>query len=83
MHIPTVDIGPRQRARIAAGSVIHCSTDADSILAALEQALSPGGQEAARLAVNPYYQPDTLERMVSAIAGADPESLRVKHFHDL
>ncbi len=82
MHIPAVDIGSRQRSRIAAGSVIHCSNSSDDILRALNYALSSEGQEAARLAANPYYQPDTLEKIVSAITSADPLTLMTKHFHD-
>jgi len=83
MHIPTVDIGMRQRGRLAAESVIHCEPDAASIAAAIGFALSDEGQTLARRSENPYAKPDTLRIMVDAILGAPPERMRAKRFHDL
>ena len=83
MHIPTVDIGIRQRGRIAAPSVIHCDPDTNSIARAISLALSPSGRSMAREAVNPYYQPDTLTKMVDAIVKADPAKMQIKKFYDL
>lgn len=83
MHIPTVDIGPRQRARLAADSVIHCEPVTGPIYDAIMLALSPRGQETARKAVNPYYRRDTLDLIVSAILTADPRQLATKRFYDL
>lgn len=68
MHIPTVNIGSRQQGRMAGESVIHCGVTADEIDAAISYALSDEGKEKARQASNPYYQPDTLDVMVNAIA---------------
>lgn len=82
MHIPTVDIGSRQRARIAADSVTHCAADTMSIYRAITFALSDEGRRKARETSNPYYRPDTLRLIVSAIAQADPVQLRTKHFYD-
>ena len=83
MNIPTVDIGIRQRGRIAAPSVIHCDPDTNSIARAISLALSPSGRSMAREAVNPYYQPDTLTKMVDAIVKADPAKMQIKKFYDL
>ena len=83
LHRPTVDIGMRQRGRLAARSVLHCADDADAIADAIVFALSPEGQALARDARNPYYKPDTLSLMVNAIVGADPARLRHKTFYDL
>lgn len=69
--IPTVDIGPRQRGRIAADSVIHCRCDADDIARAIAIALRTGHRDDI---VNPYYQPDTLSKIVDAIATTPFES---------
>lgn len=79
--IPTVDIGIRQMGRIAGASVIHCGDSRDEILAAIRRALSPEGRKAAREASNPYYQPDTLERVVKAIAETPLELLHDKYSH--
>lgn len=81
-HIPTVDIGPRQRGRTAGDSVIHCGETSDEIAAAIALALSPEGQERARAATNPYYKPDTLAAIVDAIALTPLEILRSKRFVD-
>lgn len=66
-HIPTVDIGIRQRGRIAAKSVVHCGDSREEISAAIRHALSP---EMARLlpsVENPYFKPDTLGMQVRAV----------------
>ena len=81
-HIPTVDIGPRQRGRTAGDSVIHCGESADEIAAAIAAALSPAGRERARKASNPYYKPDTLAVIVDAIALTPLDTLRSKRFVD-
>lgn len=68
-HIPTVDVGIRQRGRIAAESVIHCGDSTDEISAAIGRALSPEMRSALKSIGNPYYQPDTLGRMYRAVLG--------------
>lgn len=80
---PTVDIGMRQRGRTAASSVIHCGDSRGEIAAALRLALSPAMQREASLTVNPYSQPDTLGKIVDAIATTPLEKLRHKKFHDI
>lgn len=40
LHVPTVNIGDRQRGRLMAESVINCSTDADEIIRAMRKAMS-------------------------------------------
>lgn len=81
-HIPTVDIGIRQRGRAAGSSVIHCGGTADDIAAAIGYALSPEGQAVARSAANPYYRPDTLALITSAIADTPLPSSPAKRFFD-
>lgn len=71
MGIPTVDIGPRQRGRVAADSVIHCSCCADNIAASISEALARGRRDDIE---NPYYKPDTLEQIVEAIVSTPLES---------
>ncbi|MDO4319368.1 MAG: UDP-N-acetylglucosamine 2-epimerase [Bacteroidales bacterium] len=64
---PTVDIGIRQRGRLAGKSVIHCGTTADEIYDAIMLALSDDMQATAALRENPYCKPDTLDIMTCAI----------------
>lgn len=65
--IPTVDIGSRQKGRIAAESVIHCQPDTESISKAIKRALSADMQQLASKGDNPYMKPDTLRLIVEAI----------------
>lgn len=81
--IPTVDIGMRQRGRIAAESVIHAGDDADSIASAISMALSLEFRKLAAEVVNPYYRPDTLRAIVEAVATYPLEALRRKKFYDI
>lgn len=81
--IPTVDIGIRQRGRLAADSVIHCDADTESIAAALVRALSPEFRAIAAKAGNPYYKPDTLALMADAVERFLAAPTRIKKFHDI
>lgn len=81
--IPTVDIGIRQRGRIAGESVIHCGDSRAEIAAAIHKALSPEMQRLAAQAENPYYKPDTLARMTDLLATYPLEGLLMKRFHDI
>ena len=83
MGIPTVNIGCRQKGRIAATSVIDCEPDTDSIVQAITKALSDDFKAQAQKTVNPYYRPDTLQLIVKAIATTPIETLHTKHFHDI
>lgn len=83
MHIPTVDIGIRQKGRLRSDSVINCGDSADEIAHAISYALSDEGQRRAREAENPYYRPDTLALIVEAIATTPLSSLKVKKFYDI
>jgi GDP/UDP-N,N'-diacetylbacillosamine 2-epimerase (hydrolysing) len=46
-HIPTVNIGDRQKGRMQGESIINCAPKDDSIAAAIEKALSPAFRETA------------------------------------
>lgn len=81
--IPTVNIGIRQAGRDRATSVIDCGDSSDEICSAIAKALSPEFRASAAKTVNPYYRPDTLQLMVKAITGCDPELLKYKKFHDI
>lgn len=82
--IPTVDIGIRQRGRIAAQSVIHCDTSHAEITRAIRHALSPEMQSLATKCGNPYYRPDTLAIMTRSILSfLHTLPCPPKRFHDL
>ncbi len=78
--IATVNIGRRQEGRIAAESVIHCAGTTDSIAAAIAAALALDCSAIA----NPYYQPDTVDKIARILAETPLELLRrPKRFHDI
>lgn len=77
---PTVDIGDRQKGRLAASSVLRCACRAADILAAIEQAFTLDCSGA----MNPYGDGETSSRILRILKEwPDPKSLLQKHFHDL
>ena len=64
MHIPTVNIGDRQRGRLRASSVFDCRADEKSIRDTIGFALSEKGQKIARECDNPYGDGHAAERIV-------------------
>ncbi len=80
LHKPTVDIGDRQRGRLAAKSVIHCDADRDSILAAITASFTGEYGNV----VNPYGDGHSSARIVALLkALPDPHALLKKRFHVL
>ncbi|MEY8332190.1 UDP-N-acetylglucosamine 2-epimerase [Lachnospiraceae bacterium 47-T17] len=66
-HIPTVNIGDRQKGRIAGVSVIHCKTGYAEIHAAIGQALTKEFRRKCLVSGNPYEGVDTCGRITSKI----------------
>lgn len=65
--VPTVDIGSRQRGRIAARSVLHSSVDEASILGAVRSALSPQHRAITTRRENPYGAGHAADRIVHVL----------------
>ena len=83
-YIPTVDIGDRQRGRIASGSVIHCGTGVEDIEHALCKAMQDEFRQSITNIKNPYEGENTSLEIVGSIkrflqAGIDIK----KKFYDL
>lgn len=83
LGVPTVNIGPRQKGRISAASVINCDEDRAAISAAIARALSQEFREQARQTVNPYGDGKTAARIHQHLRDAKLEGLLMKSFHDL
>lgn len=79
--VPTVDIGPRQRGRLRAPSVLHCGESAVEIQQALDTALSDGHRAIAARRASPYGRPGAARRIVDRLATVDL-SERAKPFVD-
>lgn len=66
-HIPTVNIGDRQKGRVMAKSVICCQPEWGAIRAAMERALSEGFRAVAQQAACPFGEGGASGKIASAI----------------
>lgn len=82
-HIPTLDIGDRQKGRIAADSVYHCTPDAESIRAGLSYIFSDEFQEVIKNSQNPYEKPDIVKSIFDVISTYPLEGIIKKPFYNL
>ena len=81
--IPTLNIGDRQKGRMAADSVYNCETDKESILKGLDVIMSPAFKKIAAETHNPYDKDNTSEEIFKVISTYPLEKLKQKHFYDL
>lgn len=81
--IPTLNVGDRQKGRIAADSVYHCDTDKASILQGLDIVLSPAFKQKAVLTHNPYEKEGTVQSIFDIISTYPIDELKQKHFFDI
>ena len=79
--IPTLNIGERQKGRIAAKSVENCGTDKTSIVAGLRKILS--SDYSCKGVANPYEGHNTAEEIVKVLQTYPLEGLINKEFYDL
>ena len=83
-HIPSVNIGNRQKGRLHGDSVIDCDSSVQGIQAALQQALSPEFRKKAAHACNPYEQENTIDSILAVLLNTPDEILhRQKRFNDI
>lgn len=75
--IPTLDIGDRQKGRIAADSVIHCGYEVSEIREGLKRI----GEKAD--VQNPYDKPGTCQAILDVIKDYPLENIVQKRFYDL
>ncbi|CAA7621680.1 UDP-N-acetylglucosamine 2-epimerase [Magnetospirillum sp. UT-4] len=67
-RLPVVNIGERQRGRLAPANVITCADDADAIAAAWRRALDPGFRAGLAGLVNPYGDGRSVEKVLAVLA---------------
>jgi UDP-hydrolysing UDP-N-acetyl-D-glucosamine 2-epimerase len=79
--VPTVNVGLRQKGRLAAKSVLHCATVDEDILEAIELAVSRKYKQKDEVIINPYGQGDTSSLVIEMIKSLDFTPMKV--FHDL
>ena len=81
--IPTLNIGDRQKGRLAAESVYNCETDTESILKGLDVIMSPEFRQMAKQIQNPYDKEGTAQAIFDVISTYPLEQLKQKHFYDI
>ena len=81
--IPSLNIGDRQKGRLASESVVNCGTGKDDILKGLRLCLSPEMRRRAKNADNPYAKDGTASLILDRLKHADLAALRTKHFYDI
>lgn len=81
--IPTLNIGDRQKGRMAADSVLHCETDKESILKGLDTVMSTAFRQKASQTCNPYDKEGTAQAIFDVISTYPLEQLKLKHFYDI
>lgn len=67
MHIPTVNIGDRQKGRMRSESIIDCPPERHAIRAAIEQAMTPEFRKRAAAAVSPFGDGRTSEKIMAEL----------------
>lgn len=81
--IPTLNIGDRQKGRLASKSVVNCGTSKDEVIAGLKLCLSEEMQKAAKTYENPYAKPDTANLIYQELKNIELAGLNLKTFYDL
>lgn len=82
-HKPTLNIGDRQKGRVAADSVVNCNVDKKSIVEGLQKVLSDEYAEIAKHVDNPYEKPHIVDSIFDTISTYPLDHLIKKPFYDL
>jgi GDP/UDP-N,N'-diacetylbacillosamine 2-epimerase (hydrolysing) len=80
--IPTVNIGDRQKGRLAAKSVINCHPSYESTLSAISKALEPEIKISLRNIENPYGNGGASAKIVEVLETINLDGIIKKKFHD-
>ena len=80
---PTLNIGDRQKGRIAADSVLNCPATREGIAAGLERILSANFIQKANSVVNPYDGGESSEKIFKILKIVPLEKINQKKFFDI
>ena len=81
--IPTLNIGDRQKGRIAAESVFNCEATESAIKEGLYIILSDNFIAKAKQTRNPYERENTTENILNVIKTYPLDNIIEKHFYDI
>jgi len=85
LHVPTINIGDRQKGRIQAESIINCEPTEKDFSEKLAYAVSEESQQKAKSCTNPYGEGNTSERICSEIRhflSHTPDNLKKTFYHN-
>ncbi len=83
LHVPTVNIGDRQKGRVRAASVIDCERTEEAIAGAVATAVSPEFRSSLKNVSNPYEKPDTARNIADVLRSFPLDGVMRKKFFDL
>ena len=81
--IPTLNIGDRQKGRLASKSVVNSGTSKEEVIVGLKYCLSEEMQKAAKNYENPYAKPNTAQLIFQELKIVELKGLNLKTFYDL
>jgi UDP-N-acetylglucosamine 2-epimerase (non-hydrolysing)/GDP/UDP-N,N'-diacetylbacillosamine 2-epimerase (hydrolysing) len=76
--VPAINVGVRQRGRLAGENVVFCDGDKDSIRIALDRVETPGFREMLRSLKNPYGNGDSAKCALEILLAEDFSAMRLK-----
>lgn len=83
-HIPTINIGERQKGRLQAESTINCNPDKEAIIKAIKTAFSNETKMKCKEVISPYGEGNSGERIAAKIIEVFNKPIDLKkHFHDV
>ena len=83
-HIPTVNIGDRQKGRLQAESTINCDSNKESIIKAITIALSDETKMKCKEVISPYGTGNSAKKIAAKIIEVLNRPIELKkHFYDL
>ncbi len=83
MHVPTLNIGNRQKGRCRGESVVDCDATFIGIKEGLYKVLSKEMMDISKISQNPYHKNNTLTKIYGVIKSYPLENLIVKLFYNL
>ncbi|OUS31479.1 UDP-N-acetyl-D-glucosamine 2-epimerase, UDP-hydrolysing [Gammaproteobacteria bacterium 45_16_T64] len=81
--VPTINIGSRQKGRVAGETVLHCGESVESIREAMKTSLTKEFRENCKSAENPYGDGGASQFIVEELIGHPLDNILSKRFCDM
>lgn len=77
MNIPSINLGDRQKGRVAANSVFHCKIEKKQIISTIKKALDIKLKSSKGLFINPYGDGLVSKKIINIIKNVSPDKVKV------